>query len=103
MSSLRFLDVAGAVGLVHAAEEFPDAHRLILTGVRPRVQRVLDRCGAPFATQLVVRTRDDQPPVEQPPAVRPPAAQAPAAQAPAAQAPADRPPVERPSPEQAPA
>ncbi len=35
LSSLRFLDVAGAVGLVHAAEEFPEAHRLALTGVRP--------------------------------------------------------------------
>ncbi|MHA6625175.1 MEDS domain-containing protein [Pseudonocardia sichuanensis] len=54
LSSLRFLDVAAAVGLVHAAEEFPSAHRLVLTGVRPRVQRVLDRCGAPFASQLVV-------------------------------------------------
>ncbi|TQM45473.1 MEDS domain-containing protein [Pseudonocardia cypriaca] len=64
MSSLRFLDVAGAVGLVHAAEEFPNAHRLVLTGVRPNVQRVLDRCGAPFATQLVVRTRSDLPPVD---------------------------------------
>lgn len=68
LSSLRFLDVAGAVGLVHAAEEFPNAHRLVLTGVRPRVQRVLDRCGAPFATQLVVQTRSDQPPADQPPA-----------------------------------
>ncbi|GAA5116981.1 MEDS domain-containing protein [Pseudonocardia adelaidensis] len=66
LSSLRFLDVAGAVGLVHAAEEFPNAHRLVLTGVRPRVQRVLDRCGAPFATQLVVRTRSDQPPAAHP-------------------------------------
>jgi anti-anti-sigma factor len=62
LSSLRFLDVAGAVGLVHAAEEFPNAHRLVLTGVRPGVQRVLDRCGAPFASQLVVRVRNDQPP-----------------------------------------
>jgi anti-anti-sigma factor len=61
LASLRFLDVAGAVGLVHAAEEFPSAHRLVLTGVRPRVQRILDRCGAPFATQLVVRTRADTP------------------------------------------
>src|SRR4029079_9613848 len=52
LSSLRFLDVAGAVGLVHAAEEFPEAHRLSLTGVRPGVLRVLDRCGAPFAAQL---------------------------------------------------
>jgi len=64
LSSLRFLDVAGAVGLVHAAEEFPNAHRLVLTGVRPRVQRVLDRCGAPFATQLVVQPRSDLPPVD---------------------------------------
>ncbi len=54
LSSLRFVDVAGAVGLVHAAEEFPSTHRLILTGVRPRILRVLDRCGAPFAEQLVV-------------------------------------------------
>jgi anti-anti-sigma regulatory factor len=54
LASLRFLDVAGAVALVHAAEEFPDSHRLALTGVRPPVQRVLDRCGAPFAAQLDV-------------------------------------------------
>lgn len=67
LSSLRFLDVAGAVGLVHVAEEFPNAHRLVLTGVRPNVQRVLDRCGAPFATQLVVRARSDLPPVDLPP------------------------------------
>lgn len=52
LSSLRFLDVTGAVGLVHAAEEFPEAHRLSLTGVRPGVLRALDRCGAPFAAQL---------------------------------------------------
>ncbi len=54
LSSLRFLDGAGAVGLVHAAEGFPEAHRLALHGVRPGVLRVLDRCGAPFAPQLVV-------------------------------------------------
>jgi anti-anti-sigma factor len=54
VASLRFVDVAGAVGLVHAAEEFPSTHRLILTGVRPRIGRILDRCGAPFAEQLVV-------------------------------------------------
>jgi anti-anti-sigma regulatory factor len=54
LSSLRFLDIAGAVGLVHAAEEFPEAHRLALTGVRPGVLRALDRCGAPFAAQLDV-------------------------------------------------
>ncbi|HXV93402.1 MAG TPA: STAS domain-containing protein, partial [Pseudonocardia sp.] len=55
LASLRFLDVAGAVALVHAAESFPSSHRLVLTGVRPRVQRVLDRCGAPFAAQLAVQ------------------------------------------------
>lgn len=59
LASLRFVDVAGAVNLVHAAEEFPSSHRLVLTRVRPRVQRVLDRCGAPFAAQLVVRARQD--------------------------------------------
>lgn len=58
LASLRFVDVAGAVGLVHAAEEFPSTHRLVLTGVRPRVVRVLDRCGAPFAAQLVVEPVD---------------------------------------------
>lgn len=57
LSSLRFLDVAGSVSMVHAAEGFPSTHRLVLTGVRPRVLRVLDRCGAPFAAQLVVRPR----------------------------------------------
>jgi anti-anti-sigma factor len=61
LSTLRFLDVASAVNLVHAAEQFPDAHRLVITGVRPRVQRVLDRCGAPFAPQLVVLPRSDAP------------------------------------------
>lgn len=59
LASLRFIDVAGAVGLVHAAEEFPSTHRLMLTGVRPRIGRVLDRCGAPFAEQLVVATYED--------------------------------------------
>lgn len=61
LSSLRFVDVAGAVSLVHAAEEFPSTHRLVLTGARPRVLRVLDRCGASFAAQLVLRPRPDAP------------------------------------------
>ena len=52
LSSLRFIDVAGAVELVHAAEAFPETHRLVLVGARPRVLRVLDRCGAPFAARL---------------------------------------------------
>jgi anti-anti-sigma regulatory factor len=56
LSSLRFLDVAGAVAFVHAAEGFPESHRLGLHGVRPAVLRVLDRCGAPFAAQLDVTT-----------------------------------------------
>lgn len=63
LSSLRFLDVAAAVSLVHAAEEFPSTHRLVLTGVRPGVARLLDRCGAPFAEQLRVQNRV---PVEEP-------------------------------------
>jgi anti-anti-sigma factor len=63
LSSLRFIDVSGAVALVHAAEEFPSTHRLVLQGVRPRVMRVLDRCGAPFAAQLeVVGRAEDTPP-----------------------------------------
>lgn len=57
LSSLRFLDVAGAVSLVHTAEEFPSTHRLVLTGARPGVARLLDRCGAPFAEQLRVEPR----------------------------------------------
>jgi anti-anti-sigma factor len=58
LTSLRFVDVAGAVGLVHAAEEFPSTHRLVLVGVRPRIVRVLDRCGAPFAEQLRIVAAD---------------------------------------------
>jgi anti-anti-sigma factor len=61
LSSLRFIDVSGVVGLVHTAEEFPDSHRLVLTGVRPRVRRALDRCGAPVARQLVVEPRWTEP------------------------------------------
>jgi anti-anti-sigma factor len=57
LSSLRFLDVSGVVGLVHTAEEFPDSHRLVLTGVRPRLLRALDRCGAASAGRLSVHPR----------------------------------------------
>jgi anti-anti-sigma factor len=59
LSSLRFIDVAGAVELVHAAESFPETHRMVLVGARPRVQRVLDRCGAPFAARLDVHPRGE--------------------------------------------
>lgn len=52
MASVRFVDVATAVSFVHAAETFPASHNLVLNRVRPRVQRILDRCGAPFAPQL---------------------------------------------------
>jgi anti-anti-sigma factor len=62
LSSLRFLDVAGAISAVHAAEEFPSTHRLRLVGVRPRVLRLLERCGAPFAAQLVVEAHPGGPP-----------------------------------------
>ena len=54
LSSLRFLDVAAAASVVHAARDFPAPHRLLLSGVRPGVLRVLDRCGAPFVDQLRV-------------------------------------------------
>ncbi|MDQ4116440.1 MAG: MEDS domain-containing protein [Actinomycetota bacterium] len=54
--SLRFVDVATAVSVVHAAEELPSSHRLVLTGVRPRLARTLERCGATAASQLDVRT-----------------------------------------------
>ncbi len=59
LASLRFIDVAGAVELVHAAESFPETHRLMLVGVRPAVHRVLDRCGAPFAARLEVAPREE--------------------------------------------
>lgn len=55
LASLRFLDVAGAAQLVQVAEEFPVSHHLVLAGVRPMLQRLLDRCGAAFAPQLVIR------------------------------------------------
>jgi anti-anti-sigma factor len=60
LSSLRFVDVSGVVGLVHTAEEFPDSHRLVLTGVRPRLLRALERCGAAAARQLVVEPRKER-------------------------------------------
>ena len=59
LASLRFIDVAGAVELVHAAESFPVTHRLVLVGAQPGVLRVLDRCGAPFAPQLEVVSREE--------------------------------------------
>lgn len=57
LTSLRFCDVATAVSVVHAAEELPSSHRLVLTGIRQRLTRVLERCGATAATQLEVRPR----------------------------------------------
>jgi len=62
LSSLRFLDVAGAAVLVQAAERFPSSHRLVLRGPRPRVQRVLDHCGAPSVPQLDVVARPEPAP-----------------------------------------
>ncbi|MDN5915776.1 MAG: MEDS domain-containing protein [Pseudonocardia sp.] len=61
MASVRFMDVATAVSFVHAAEMFPASHSLVLNRVRPRVQRILDRCGAPLASQLRF---SDRPPTE---------------------------------------
>jgi anti-anti-sigma factor len=57
VGSLRFVDVATAVSVVHAAEEMPSSHRLVLTGARPRLARTLERCGATAASQLDVRAR----------------------------------------------
>lgn len=57
LTSLRFLDVAAAHQLVQAAEAFPVSHWLVLAGVRPLLQRLLDRCGAAFAPQLVIQGR----------------------------------------------
>lgn len=59
LASVRFVDVASAVALVHAAESFPATHRLVLHRVRPRVERILERCGAAFSPQLVF---DDEAP-----------------------------------------
>ena len=55
LSSLRFLDVAGSMALVSAADRFPITHRLVLQGARPCVHRVLERCGALFTPQLDLR------------------------------------------------
>jgi anti-anti-sigma regulatory factor len=41
LASLRFVDVAGAVSLVHAAEEFPSTHHLVLDRMRAAVAGVL--------------------------------------------------------------
>ncbi len=57
LTSLRFCDVATAVSVVHAAEELPSSHRLVLAGVRPRLARLLERVGSTAASQLDVRTR----------------------------------------------
>ncbi|MBO4240708.1 MEDS domain-containing protein [Pseudonocardia alni] len=58
LSALRFVDVAGAVGLVHAADELPVSVRLRLVNLRPGVARLLERCGAGFAPQLEMSTRE---------------------------------------------
>ena len=55
LESLRFADVTSVVQFVHAAAGFPESHQLVLHGVRPAVRRLLDRCGASFSNQLVVR------------------------------------------------
>ncbi|MGQ0573317.1 MAG: MEDS domain-containing protein [Pseudonocardia sp.] len=57
LASLRFLDVAGAAALVAAADRFPITHRLVIRAARPRVHRVLERCGALFTPQLDLPVR----------------------------------------------
>jgi anti-anti-sigma regulatory factor len=57
LASLRFLDVARTIELIQTARQFPAGHRLVLTGVRPRVRRVFERCGAGAVEQLVLEPR----------------------------------------------
>jgi len=61
LESLRFADVTAIVQFMQAAESFPQSHRLVLYGVQPVIRRVLDRCGAPFTTQLSLRDATDMP------------------------------------------
>ena len=73
LSSLRFLDVAGAVSLVHAAEEFPSTHRLradrraaagaaAARPVRRPVRRAAGRGRAPEPDSPTRTTRGRRPP-----------------------------------------
>ncbi|MGQ0479657.1 MAG: MEDS domain-containing protein [Pseudonocardia sp.] len=55
LESLRFADVTSAVQFVQMAGEFPQSQQLVLHGVQPGVRRLLDRCGAAFSGQLVLR------------------------------------------------
>jgi hypothetical protein len=59
LASLRFIDVAGAVALTHGARAFPSTQRLVLDGVRPAVQRVLDRCAPAAGPRPAVVARSD--------------------------------------------
>ncbi|MEJ8280010.1 MEDS domain-containing protein [Pseudonocardia spirodelae] len=61
LSALRFVDVAGAVSLVHAADELPVSVLLRLENLRPGVARLLERCGAGFAPQLELVVRERHP------------------------------------------
>jgi anti-anti-sigma factor len=55
LESLRFADVTTIAQFVQAAEGFPQSHKLVLYGVQPRIRRVLDKCGARFTAQLMLR------------------------------------------------
>lgn len=59
LSSLRFLDVAGAMELLRGTQQFPGAQRVVLRAPRPRVLRALNRCGASSVEQLVVESPTD--------------------------------------------
>lgn len=73
VSSVRFLSVGAATTLVRAAEEFPATHRLVLRGVRNRVRRVLDLCGADAVPQLDLLGHPAHPPPVEPVVARSPA------------------------------
>ncbi len=58
LESLRFADVTSVVQFVQVAAGFPESHHLVLHGAQPAVRRLLDRCGAAFSGQLVLREAD---------------------------------------------
>lgn len=57
LSSLRFLDARSATTMLGSVRDLSAAHRVVLAGPRPRVQRLLQRCGLEHWERVVVRPR----------------------------------------------
>ena len=57
LASIRFLDVRAGMELVHASQEFPWGHNLVLTGTRPHVRRMIERCARSSLGRLVLPPR----------------------------------------------